>query len=236
MKERIQKLMAQAGRCSRRAAEQIIRAGGVTVNGRPASLGDTADPARDKILVHGKPLRRAEEKVYLMLNKPRGYVSTLKDERGRKTVRQLVAGCHARVYPVGRLDADSEGLLLMTNDGDLTLSLTHPSHEAGKTYLVSVRGDLARLPELEQPMDIDGYTVRPAKVYIRDQASPTEAHIEMTIHEGRNRQIRKMCEKCGLDVRRLKRVAVGELHLDPKLAPGKWRMLTPEEIAYLKGF
>ncbi len=236
MKERIQKLMAQAGLCSRRAAEQIIRAGGVTVNGRPASLGDTADPARDKILVHGKPLRRAEEKVYLMLNKPRGYVSTLKDERGRKTVRQLVAGCHARVYPVGRLDADSEGLLLMTNDGDLTLSLTHPSHEAGKTYLVSVRGDLARLPELEQPMDIDGYTVRPAKVYIRDQASPTEAHIEMTIHEGRNRQIRKMCEKCGLDVRRLKRVAVGELHLDPKLAPGKWRMLTPEEIAYLKGF
>ena len=236
MKERIQKLMAQAGLCSRRAAEQIIRAGGVTVNGRPASLGDTGDPARDKILVHGKPLRRAEEKVYLMLNKPRGYVSTLKDERGRKTVRQLVAGCHARVYPVGRLDADSEGLLLMTNDGDLTLSLTHPSHEAGKTYLVSVRGDLARLPELEQPMDIDGYTVRPAKVYIRDQASPTEAHIEMTIHEGRNRQIRKMCEKCGLDVRRLKRVAVGELHLDPKLAPGKWRMLTPEEIAYLKGF
>lgn len=236
MKERIQKLMAQAGLCSRRAAEQIIRAGGVTVNGRPASLGDTADPARDKILVHGKPLRRAEEKVYLMLNKPRGYVSTLKDERGRKTVRQLVAGCHAHVYPVGRLDADSEGLLLMTNDGDLTLSLTHPSHEAGKTYLVSVRGDLARLPELEQPMDIDGYTVRPAKVYIRDQASPTEAHIEMTIHEGRNRQIRKMCEKCGLDVRRLKRVAVGELHLDPKLAPGKWRMLTPEEIAYLKGF
>lgn len=236
MKERIQKLMAQAGLCSRRAAEQIIRAGGVTVNGRPASLGDTADPARDKILVHGKPLRRAEEKVYLMLNKPRGYVSTLKDERGRKTVRQLVAGCHARVYPVGRLDADSEGLLLMTNDGDLTLSLTHPSHEAGKTYLVSVRGDLARLPELEQPMDIDGYTVRSAKVYIRDQASPTEAHIEMTIHEGRNRQIRKMCEKCGLDVRRLKRVAVGELHLDPKLAPGKWRMLTPEEIAYLKGF
>ena len=236
MKERIQKLMAQAGLCSRRAAEQIIRAGGVTVNGRPASLGDTADPARDKILVHGKPLRRAEEKVYLMLNKPRGYVSTLKDERGRKTVRQLVAGCHARVYPVGRLDADSEGLLLMTNDGDLTLSLTHPSHEAGKTYLVSVRGDLARLPELEQPMDIDGYTVRPAKVYIRDQASPTEAHIEMTIHEGRNRQIRKMCEKCGLDVRRRKRVAVGDLHLDPKLAPGKWRMLTPEEIAYLKGF
>ncbi len=236
MKERIQKIMAQSGLCSRRAAEQIIRDGGVTVNGRLAGLGDSADPVRDKILVNGKPLRRAEEKVYLMLNKPRGYVSTLKDERGRKTVRQLVAGCHARVYPVGRLDADSEGLLLMTNDGELTLHLTHPSHEAGKTYLVSVRGDLRRLSGLEQPMDIDGYTVQPAKVYIRDQASDTEAHIEMTIHEGRNRQIRKMCEKCGLEVRRLKRIAVGELMLDPKLAPGKWRALTPEEIAYLKEF
>src|SRR5699024_3113684 len=130
--------------------------------------------------------------VYLMLNKPRGYVSTLKDERGRKTVKQLVRDCSARVYPVGRLDADSEGLLLMTNDGELTLHLTHPSHEAGKTYLVSVRGDLGRLGELEQPMDIDGYTVRPAQVFIRDRASDTEAHIEMTIHEGRNRQIRKM--------------------------------------------
>lgn len=236
MKERIQKIMAQSGLCSRRAAEQIIRDGGATVNGRPAGLGDSADPVRDKILVNGKPLRRAEEKVYLMLNKPRGYVSTLKDERGRKTVRQLVEGCHARVYPVGRLDADSEGLLLMTNDGELTLHLTHPSHEAGKTYLVSVRGDLRRLSGLEQPMDIDGYTVQPAKVYIRDQASDTEAHIEMTIHEGRNRQIRKMCEKCGLEVRRLKRIAVGELMLDPKLAPGKWRALTPEEIAYLKEF
>lgn len=236
MKERIQKIMAQSGLCSRRAAEQIIRDGGVTVNGRPAGLGDSADPVRDKILVNGKPLRRAEEKVYLMLNKPRGYVSTLKDERGRKTVRQLVEGCHARVYPVGRLDADSEGLLLMTNDGELTLHLTHPSHEAGKTYLVSVRGDLRRLSGLEQPMEIDGYTVQPAKVYIRDQASDTEAHIEMTIHEGRNRQIRKMCEKCGLEVRRLKRIAVGELMLDPKLAPGKWRALTPEEIAYLKEF
>lgn len=236
MKERIQKIMAQSGLCSRRAAEQIIRDGGVTVNGRPASLGDSADPVRDKIVVNGKPLGRAEEKVYLMLNKPRGFVSTLKDERGRKTVRQLVSGCHARVYPVGRLDADSEGLLLMTNDGELTLHLTHPSHEAGKTYLVSVRGDLRRLSALEQPMDIDGYTVQPAKVYIRDQASDTEAHIEMTIHEGRNRQIRKMCDKCGLEVRRLKRIAVGELMLDPKLAPGKWRELTPEEIAYLKEF
>lgn len=236
MKERLQKIMAQAGLCSRRTAEDIIRAGRVTVNGHKASLGDRADLVRDKIVVDGKPLRRVEEKVYIMLNKPRGYVSTLKDERGRKTVAQLVRDCKVRVYPVGRLDADSEGLLLMTNDGDLTLHLTHPSHEAEKTYLVSVRGDLSRLNQLEQPMCIDGHTVQPARVSIRDQASDMEAHIEMTIHEGRNRQIRKMCEQCGLDVRRLKRIAVGELGLDPKIAPGKWRLLTAEEIAYLKGF
>lgn len=236
MEERIQKIMAQAGVCSRRAAEEMIQAGYVTVNGKRAQLGERADPVRDKILVHGKPLRKAQEKVYLMLYKPRGYVSTLKDERGRKTVKQLIRDCNVRVYPVGRLDADSEGMLLMTNDGELTLHLTHPSHEAEKTYLVSVRGDLKRLAKLEQSMEIDGYTVQPARVRIRDQASDTEAHIEMTIHEGRNRQIRKMCEKCGLDVRRLKRISVGNLALDPKLAPGKWRMLTPEEIAYLKEF
>ena len=168
MKERIQKVMAQAGLCSRRAAEEMIRAGAVTVNGHKAELGERADPVRDKILINGKPLRRAEEKVYLMLNKPRGYVSTLKDERGRKTVGQLVRGCKVRVYPVGRLDADSEGMLLMTNDGELTLHFsTHPFDEAGKTYLVSVRGDLKRISEMEQPMEIDGYTVQPARIHSR---------------------------------------------------------------------
>lgn len=236
MKERIQKILAQAGLCSRRAAEDLLRDGRVTVNGRPAGLGDSADPARDKLAVDGRPVRAAEEKVYLMLNKPRGFVSTMKDERGRRTVAQLTQGAGARVYPVGRLDYDSEGLLIMTNDGDLTLRLTHPSHEAGKTYRVSVRGDLARLPALSEPMVIDGYTIRPAEVHVLSRTEDGAAKLEITIHEGRNRQIRKMCAQCGLEVRRLKRVAVGKIGLDPALAPGKWRRLTPDEIAYLKEF
>ncbi|MCI6720771.1 MAG: rRNA pseudouridine synthase [Clostridiales bacterium] len=236
MKERIQKILAQAGLCSRRAAEDLLRDGRVTVNGRPAGLGDSADPARDRLAVDGRPVRAAEEKVYLMLNKPRGFVSTMKDERGRRTVAQLTQGAGARVYPVGRLDYDSEGLLIMTNDGDLTLRLTHPSHEAGKTYRVSVRGDLARLPALSEPMVIDGYTIRPAEVHVLSRTEDGAAKLEITIHEGRNRQIRKMCAQCGLEVRRLKRVAVGKIGLDPALAPGKWRRLTPDEIAYLKEF
>lgn len=236
MKERIQKILAQAGLCSRRAAEELLRDGRVTVNGQPAGLGDSADPARDRLAVDGRPVRAAEEKVYLMLNKPRGFVSTMKDERGRRTVAQLTQGAGARVYPVGRLDYDSEGLLIMTNDGDLTLRLTHPSHEAGKTYRVSVRGDLARLPALSEPMVIDGYTIRPAEVHVLSRTEDGAAKLEITIHEGRNRQIRKMCAQCGLEVRRLKRVAVGKIGLDPALAPGKWRRLTPDEIACLKEF
>ena len=192
MKERIQKILAQAGLCSRRAAEELLRDGRVTVNGRPAGLGDSADPTRDRLAVDGRPVRAAEEKVYLMLNKPRGFVSTMKDERGRRTVAQLTQGAGARVYPVGRLDYDSEGLLIMTNDGDLTLRLTHPSHEAGKTYRVSVRGDLARLPALSEPMVIDGYTIRPAEVHVLSRTEDGAAKLEITIHEGRNRQIRKI--------------------------------------------
>ena len=234
MKERIQKVLAQAGLCSRRAAEEMIRQGRVTIDGHRAELGDQADPARQKIAVDGKPVAAAEKKVYLMLNKPRGYVSTAHDERGRKTVTDLVRGCGARVYPVGRLDYDSEGLLLMTNDGALTQKLTHPSHEIGKTYQVTVRGDLSRVPALSQPMKIDGYEIAPATVFILSQQDEHTARLSMTIHEGRNRQIRKMCEQVGLDVRRLKRLAVGDLTLDRGLAPGKWRELTEEEIAYLQ--
>ena len=185
MKERIQKILAQAGLCSRRAAEDLLRDGRVTVNGRPAGLGDSADPARDKLAVDGRPVRAAEEKVYLMLNKPRGFVSTMKDERGRRTGAQLTQGAGARVYPVGRLDYDSEGLLIMTNDGDLTLRLTHPSHEAGKTYRVSVRGDLARLPALSEPMVIDGYTIRPAEVHVLSRTADGAAKLAITSPDGR---------------------------------------------------
>ncbi len=234
MKERIQKVLAQAGLCSRRAAEELIRQGRVTIDGRKAALGDQADAAKQKIAVDGKLIAAAEKKVYLMLNKPRGYVSTSHDERGRKAVADLVRDCGARVYSVGRLDYDSEGLLLMTNDGALTLKLTHPSHEVGKTYHVTVRGDLSRVPQLSQPMTIDGHKITPADVYVILQQDDRTARLSMTIYEGRNRQIRKMCEQVGLDVRRLKRVAIGDLGLDRKLAPGKWRELTNEEISYLQ--
>lgn len=233
MQERLQKILAQAGVCSRRAAEEMISGGRVTVNGRRAQLGAKADARRDHICVDGKQIARPEAKLYLMLHKPRGYVTTLRDEKGRRDVSQLITGCGARVYPVGRLDYDSEGLLIMTNDGDLALRLTHPSHEVPKRYRVSVRGDLARLPELSQPMELDGHRIQPAEVQILRQ-DEGQATIYMIIHEGRNRQIRKMCAQCGFTVRRLKREAVGELRLDPALPAGKWRALTEAEVAYLQ--
>ena len=163
MEERLQKLLAQAGLCSRREAERWITDGRVTVNGRTASVGDKADLRRDKIMVDGRPLGGSEEKRYLMLYKPRGYVTTLKDERGRKTVADLVRGCGARVVPVGRLDYNSEGLLLLTNDGDLVNGLTHPRHEVEKHYEVRVRGNMDNIPRLSEPMELDGYAIRPAR-------------------------------------------------------------------------
>nr|WP_297180745.1 pseudouridine synthase [uncultured Agathobaculum sp.] len=233
MEERLQKILAQAGLCSRREAEKWMLDGRVTVNGRAASPGDRADLKRDKVLVDGKPIGMAEEKRYLMLYKPRGYVSTRKDERGRKTVADLVRDCKARVVPVGRLDYNSEGLLLLTNDGELVHALTHPRHEVEKHYEVRVRGRLDNLAKLSEPMEIDGYRIRPATVTVLEQDEQS-AKLRLTIHEGRNRQIRKMCEQCGLEVRRLKRVAVGALSLDPRLKSGAWRDLTADELAYLQ--
>lgn len=233
MEERLQKILAQAGLCSRREAEKWIVDGRVTVNGRTAALGDRADMQRDRICVNGRPIGASEEKKYLMLYKPRGYVTTLKDERGRKTVKDLVRGCGARVVPVGRLDYNSEGLLLLTNDGALVNALTHPRHEMEKHYEVRVRGRLDNIPRLAEPMKIDGYAIQPAQIVVLEQDEQS-AKLRLTIHEGRNRQIRKMCEQCGLEVRRLKRVAVGDLMLDPSLKSGAWRELLPQEVAYLQ--
>lgn len=233
MEERLQKLLSSAGVTSRRSAEEYIQAGRVTVNGRRAVLGEKADPDRDDIRVDGRPLRAPERRTYLMLHKPRGFVTTLSDEKGRRTVAELVARCGARVWPVGRLDLDSEGLLLMTDDGDLTHRLTHPSHEVEKEYRVRVRGDVdAALPVLTGPMELDGQALRPARVRVLNR-TPGGGTLSITIHEGKNRQVRRMCAAAGLEVAALKRVREGTLTLGG-LKPGEWRRLTREELRALK--
>ena len=233
MEERLQKLLSAAGVCSRRAAETYIADGRVTVNGQPAELGQRADPERDDIRVDGKPLAPRAEHVYLLLNKPRGYVTTLADERGRKTVAELVKDCGQRVYPVGRLDLDSEGLLLMTNDGELMQHLLHPSHEVSKTYHVSVYGPVFGAAErLSAVTDLEGEPIRPAQVKALRQTART-AELAVTIHEGKNRQIRRMCAACGLTVKRLCRVREHTLELGD-LPAGAWRYLTPDEVLALK--
>ena len=233
MEERLQKLLSAAGVCSRRRAEEYILAGRVTVNGRPAALGDRADPERDVVALDGKPVEQARERRVLMLYKPRGVVTTLSDERGRPTVAELVKDCPARVWPVGRLDMDSEGLLLLTDDGALTHALTHPGGEVEKEYLVWVTGCTARgLERLGTPLTLDGQTLCPAKVReVRREGERTV--LSVVIHEGKNRQVRRMCDLCGMTVRRLKRVREGALPLDRQLKPGQWRFLTEAEIARL---
>lgn len=233
MEERLQKLLSAAGVCSRRAAETYLTAGRVTVNGEPARLGQKADPDRDEILVDGRPLTPRAKPVYILLNKPRGYVTTLSDERGRKTVAELVADCGARVYPVGRLDLDSEGLLLLTNDGDWAQHLLHPSHEVEKTYHVSVFGPVAgAAARLAAMTDLEGEPIRPARVEVLRQTARTSV-LAVTIHEGKNRQIRRMCTRCGLTVKRLRRVQEGPLKLG-NLPSGKWRDLTENEVEALR--
>ncbi len=231
METRIQKLLG--GVCSRRTAEAWIAAGRVTVNGRPAALGQRADPERDTILLDGKPLPRPESAVVLMLNKPPGYVSTMRDTHGRPTVAELVRDCGARVFPVGRLDFQSEGLLLMTNDGELSFRLTHPANEVEKAYEVTVSGDLSQVAErLAAVRTLDGgETIRPATVSLLRTAHG-RAVLSVTIHEGKKRQIRRMCTACGLRVTRLRRVREHSLELGG-LPPGKWRRLTAEEVAAL---
>ena len=233
MKERLQKILSSRGVCSRRRAEELITSGLVTVNGITAKLGDAADADMDEIRVEGKLLPTRQAYVYLMLNKPRGFVTTLSDEKGRPNAAQLVADCGARVYPVGRLDMDSEGLLLFTNDGDFANTLMHPKHQVEKTYDIWVTGyNPGCFRRLSQPMELDGYALRIPKLKLLKVEGKT-ARIQITIHEGRNRQVRRMCEIAGMHVTRLRRIREGSLELG-NLPKGKWRYLTPEEISKLK--
>lgn len=229
MKQRLQKILSDRGVTSRRKAEIMIQQGRVTVNGGVASLGDSADCDLDRIEVDGVPIPAPAEYIYLMLNKPRGYVTTLSDEKGRPTAAQLVASCGQRVYPVGRLDMDSEGLLLFTNDGGFANEKMHPSFEISKTYRVMVDGfSQENFHRLHDPVTLDGYTIKPPQLHLLGQ-SGSRATFEITIHEGRNRQIRRMCTLAGMNVLRLKRIREGTLELG-ELPLGQWRYLTPEEI------
>lgn len=231
MTERLQKIISARGVASRRAAEEMLRAGRISVNGRTAALGESADPETDEILLDGRPLPSAGAHVYILLNKPRGYVTTLSDEKGRKIVADLV-DCGTRVYPVGRLDYDSEGLLLLTNDGEFANALMHPRHEVNKTYQVWVTGHHDAAPALlSRPIELDGYRIKKPNVKLL-WADGTKAKYLVTIHEGRNRQVRRMCEAAGMNVTRLRRTAEGKLQLGD-LPLGKWRYLTEEEVKYL---
>lgn len=233
MTERIQKIIASRGVASRRKAEELITAGRVTCNGHICQLGESADPNQDIIMLDGKPLPSGGEYTYIMLNKPRGYVTTLSDEKGRRDVSQLVADCGQRVYPVGRLDMDSEGLLLLTNDGDFANRLMHPKHEVNKVYRVYVSAFLpCKLEKLSQPVTLDGYTIAKPTIRLISSKEDGAAQLEVIIHEGRNRQVRRMCAMAGMTVKRLVRIAEGTLRLGD-LPRGKWRVLTDQEVKEL---
>lgn len=234
MKERLQKCIAQAGLASRREAEIWIAAGRVQVNGRVAQIGESADPSVDRIEIDGRPLPAGERKYYLLLNKPVGYVTSSKDPEGRPIVTDLVRNIPARLFSVGRLDLTTEGLLLLTNDGELAQHLAHPRHEVEKTYLVRVRGMLtpAARFRLESGVELDDGPTAPARV---EDLRCTAGHswFKLTIHEGRNRQVRRMCDAVGFSVSRLKRIRLAFLDLG-ELAPGSYRQLTAAEVERLR--
>ena len=234
--QRVQKVLADQGICSRREAERLIAAGKVKVNGHPVGLGDKMDPDYDKVAIDGQTVRivRKRQYTYIMLHKPRGYVTTMSDELGRKCVAELVEDVPERVYPIGRLDKDSEGMLLFTNDGEFANLIMHPSHHVSKTYRVTVRPDVsdAQVVQLSTGVVIDGKKTSPAHVTVLEK-EPGRVVMQVVIYEGRNRQVRKMCEAVGLEVARLKRTAIGPLKLG-MLAPGKWRELRPGEIGMLR--
>jgi len=234
MTERLQKILSARGVASRRRAEEMILAGRVTCNGRVCALGERVDPEIDRILVDGQPLPQLGEKVYILLHKPRGVVTTLSDEKGRRNAAQLVADCGQRVYPVGRLDADSEGLLIFTNDGEFANCLMHPRHEVSKTYRVMVTGySEEAMTALEQPIVLDGYRIRRPTVKLIRRFENGKAELQVVIHEGRNRQVRRMCAAVGMEVQRLIRIAEGQLQLGD-LPKGKWRYLTAAEVEKLR--
>ena len=232
---RLQKFMAHAGVASRRACEEIIRQGRVTVNGKPAAEpGVSVNPATDRIALDGKELSISTESRTFLIYKPRGYISSVSSAQG-KSVLELIPPGAGRLYPVGRLDKDSEGLLLLTNDGELSNRLTHPRYNRHKTYEVTVEGEISPgvVAALNRPMEIDGYRIRPAKVTLQKSDPHTgRSRMRFVLHEGRNRQIRKMCEKVNLRVRRLVRTAIHDIKID-KMKPGEWRELSAAEIRRL---
>ena len=235
-KIRIQKYLSDAGVASRRAAEAAVAEGKVTVNGRVCATGQKVGD--DDVIVYcGRRVTRAynKKKIYIMLNKPRGYVTTNSDESGRKCTADLVTDLGERVYPVGRLDRDSEGLLILTNDGELANRLMHPSHEIPKIYNVRVRGAVTdeQMRVLRSPLEIDGYKIKPVNIEIIGE-SEVNTILRFRLYEGRNRQIRKMCEQAGLTVSRLTRVAIGDISIGD-LKPGKYKHLTPAQVEYLYG-
>lgn len=234
MKQRLQKLIAASGLASRRQAEEWIRAGRVSVNGHTAQLGEQADPARDRVLVDGRALPQVEAKICLLLNKPVGYVTTRRDPQGRPVVSDLVRDERTRLFPVGRLDLTTEGVLLLTNDGDLAMRLSHPRHKVDKTYLVRLRGELspAARRQLEAGVQLEDGLTAPARVS-RVRRAGSHTWFELTIHEGRNRQVRRMCEAVGGTVSRLKRIRYAFLDLG-ELRPGQYRRLTDKEVARLR--
>lgn len=232
-KSRIQKILAASGVASRRKAEELLSQGRVTVNGRVAHVGDSAIPDKDRLAVDGQPVVTGGKKIYLALHKPRGLVTTLHDERGRRCVAQLVEDVGERVYPVGRLDKDSEGLLLLTNDGEFANRVAHPKRHVAKTYRVTVRPSVTeeQLNQISTGIVIEGRRTAPAKVRVLQQELGRVV-LEIVLYEGRNREIRKMCQALGLEVARLKRIAVGPVRLG-MLPQGKYRELTKEELRAL---
>ncbi len=230
---RLQKLLSDCGVASRRACEELIKNGSVKVNGIKAHIGLKIDPVRDKITVKGKKIIYNNKKYYIMLHKPRGYVSTMNDEKGRKCVADLVSDIPCRIYPVGRLDKDSEGLLFMTNDGDFANKITHPSKHIQKTYRVSIRPSISEehLSKMRNGMNIDGEITAPAEVFVISKEE-RRVVIQIVIFEGKNRQIRKMCEQLGLEIARLKRISIGSVKMG-MLQPGKHRTLNANEMKKL---